>query len=68
MRKGNLIAVMLTISFLACPVIAVDAITIGQVDEFNTDTQNWGSGVSNSISPQQIPNEGPGRRQACDFQ
>jgi hypothetical protein len=60
MRKGNLIAVMLTISFLACPVIAVDAITIGQVDEFNTDTQNWGSGVSNSISPQQIPNEGPG--------
>ncbi len=60
MRKANLIAVLMAISFLTCPVIAVDAITLGQIDEFNTDTQGWRIGNHTHPSPpQRIPNGGP---------
>jgi hypothetical protein len=60
MRKENLIAVLLAIYFLTYPVIAVDAITINQIDEFNTDTQNWRIGKwSHPSPPQRIPSGGP---------
>jgi hypothetical protein len=61
MRKGNLIAVILVIFFLACPVIAVDAITLGQIDDFDTDsTAGWQVGKPTHPSPpQRIPNGGP---------
>jgi uncharacterized repeat protein (TIGR02543 family) len=59
MQKEIFIAVILAIYFLTCPVVAADAITLGQIDEFNTDTQNWRSGNHNPSPPQRIPNGGP---------